>query len=908
MPANEAASGIGIRQPYPGLRTFEPDEALKFYGRETHTAELLRRLSENRFIAVVGNSGSGKSSLVRAGLLPALYRGRLIGATSQWRICIMRPGDAPMKSLAQSLAALKVFSDDDDTVLREVGRSSLGMVRAVRASRFAPGESLLLVVDQFEELFRFVRARKEQDGGAETRLFVASLLEAADLSSAAVYVVLTMRSDFLGDCSRFPGLPEALNRSQYLIPRMTREQVRDAIEKPLRLVDARMSARLVELLLNELGDDTGRLPVLQHALNRTFHEFEKKGAGVNHEIAEIGVDDYAAAGELKGALNAHAEALLDSLRPPGLPGVPASITRFGHAISPSAIERWTERVFRCLTAVEGGLRVRRPTRLDRMFEIVGALDEESQKLVRQVVERYSLPDHAMLVWSGNRLTGDSVIDIVHESLIEHWHRLKRWVAAEADAASLYQDAAQDAVRKRRGAAAKWRGQKLAEAVGYIEKGPWNEAWAQRLPDSGARFSEVKEFVEGEAAAQTAEEEEKKAQVTKERDAERRAKEDAEARASAEGKAREAAEAAARAELRAREAAEMAAAAERKAREEAEVRAAAESRAKEAAESLVKAERRTKRWISAAALLGVAALGFGLAVQFNRTARAKAEKDLLELRNSEAVLRQQITASNDILKQYAGQIAILRDQVDRAKDPTEKRQLQAKLSDLINQDSQVRKQRDSAAAQLSADSRNRTRVNPADGLTYVFIPPGKFLMGCSPGDSECRADEMPHAEPIGNGFWLSQTEVTQAAWEKVRGGNPSYFKSDQLPVEQVDWAQASDYCRTIGGRLPTEKEWEYAARAGAASARYGSLDAVAWYTSNSGGTTHPVGLKLANAFGLYDMLGNVWEWTSDEYAGAKVVRGGSWYYNSRYVRASDRFRLVPSERVNVIGFRCVGEFR
>src|SRR6266852_1179846 len=113
----EVASSMGLRQPYPGLRPFEPDEAMKFYGREIHTAELLRRLSENRFIAVVGSSGSGKSSLIRAGLLPALYRGRLIGATSQWRICIMRPGDAPMESLAISLAERKVFSDNEDALL-----------------------------------------------------------------------------------------------------------------------------------------------------------------------------------------------------------------------------------------------------------------------------------------------------------------------------------------------------------------------------------------------------------------------------------------------------------------------------------------------------------------------------------------------------------------------------------------------------------------------------------------------------------------------------------------------------------------------------------------------------------------------------------------------------------------------
>jgi hypothetical protein len=204
----EPATGIGIIQPYPGLRPFEPDEVLKFYGRETHTAELLRRLSESRFIAVICNSGRGKSSLIRAGLLPALYRGRLIGATSQWRICIMRPGDEPMQSLAASLAARKVSSSDEMAILQEIRRSSLGLVRTVRASQFAPGESLLLIVDQFEELFRYIRERKEQDGGAEARLFVLSLLEAADLSSAPVYVVLTMRSDFLGDCSQSPGLQQ----------------------------------------------------------------------------------------------------------------------------------------------------------------------------------------------------------------------------------------------------------------------------------------------------------------------------------------------------------------------------------------------------------------------------------------------------------------------------------------------------------------------------------------------------------------------------------------------------------------------------------------------------------------------------------------------------------------------------
>jgi len=202
----------------------------------------------------------------------------------------MRPGDAPMKNLGKSLAGQKIFSGDPSAVQKELERSSLGLAGLARKGGLAAGENLLLVVDQFEELFRFCARAEEAGWGAEARLFVASLIEAADLTSAPVYVVLTMRSDFLGDCSQFPGLPEALNRSQYLIPRMTRGQIRDGIEKPLRLTGARMSARLVEQLLNELGDETGQLPVLQHALNRTFHEFEKRGGN-----GEIGIADYAAA-------------------------------------------------------------------------------------------------------------------------------------------------------------------------------------------------------------------------------------------------------------------------------------------------------------------------------------------------------------------------------------------------------------------------------------------------------------------------------------------------------------------------------------------------------------------------------------------------------------------------------------
>ena len=222
---------------------------------------------------------------------------------------------------------------------------------------------------------------------------------------------------------------------------------------------------------------------------------------------------------------------------------------------------------------------------------------------------------------------------------------------------------------------------------------------------------------------------------------------------------------------------------------------------------------------------------------------------------------------------------------------------------------------------------RTRVNSRDRLTYVWIEPGTFHMGCSPGDGDCRKDEMPaHSVTITRGFWMGQTAVTQAAYQRVKGSNPSSLKGDQRPVVDVNWYDAVAYCSAVGMRLPTEAEWEYAARAGSSASRYGDLDLVAWWGGNSGNQLHDVAQKQPNGWGLFDMLGNVWQWTADWYSEnyynqppprdpkgppsgtEKVARGGAFHTRGDFVRLSHRGNggNLPGHVSTVLGFRCSAE--
>ncbi len=260
-----------VTHPYVGLRAFNREESAIFFGREAHTDALLDALAQQQFLAVVGLSGSGKSSLVKCGLIPALEAGYLSGAGTHWHIADFRPGNDPFKNLADALHQQAALPAGLGDTLRNGGAFSLHEYLA--AHPLPKSGKLLLICDQFEELFRY----GEQH--AHAAAFVALLLASSrphtlpdGQSSNGIYLVLTMRSDFLGECAQFIGLAEAINQGLYLTPRLNREQLRLAIEEPALIAGGEADPALVVQLLEDVGNNPDQLPLLQHVLMRLWDD------------------------------------------------------------------------------------------------------------------------------------------------------------------------------------------------------------------------------------------------------------------------------------------------------------------------------------------------------------------------------------------------------------------------------------------------------------------------------------------------------------------------------------------------------------------------------------------------------------------------------------------------------------
>ena len=448
--------------PFPGLRPFGIEESHLFFGREGQSDEVLVKLSENRFVSVLGASGSGKSSLMYCGLIPTLYGGFMTSAGSNWRIVVTRPGGGPIDNLAEALLQknkdYQQLGNEDKlikktitgTVLRS---SSLGLVEAVKQLKSSEKENFLILVDQFEELFRYKKIEAVNSESDESSAFVNLLLEAINQYTEPIYVALTMRSDFIGECAQFPNLTQMINDSHYLIPQMTRDQKRLAIEGPVAVGGGTITGRLSQQLLNDVGDNPDHLPVLQHALMRTWQYWAE-----NHKAGEaMDLGHYNAIGTLKEALSQHANEAYDLL------------SRREKEICEVMFKALTER-----GAENQG--IRRPTKLHTIAKIAGVTEDE----VVNVIDKFREPGRSLLMPPhGVYLTSDSVIDISHESLMRIWDKLRMWLDEESKSAEMYLKLSESAEKYQEGKSGLWQMPDLQLALNWEEENKPTLVWGQR---------------------------------------------------------------------------------------------------------------------------------------------------------------------------------------------------------------------------------------------------------------------------------------------------------------------------------------------------------------------------------------------------------------------------------------------
>jgi WD40 repeat protein/class 3 adenylate cyclase len=378
-----AIPGVVVANPYKGLRPFEEGDALDFFGREELTGQLVERLAETRFLAVVGPSGSGKSSVVRAGLLPALRRGGLPGSDGSV-IAEMLPGTRPLHELEAAL--LRVAVNPPSSLVDQLERDEDGLLDAVKRILPADRSELLLLIDQFEEVFTLV-----EEESVRTH-FLESIQAAVTEPKSRLRVVVTLRADFYDRPLLYPGFAQLLSsRIESVVP-LSADQLERAISGPARRVDVRLEDGLVATMLADVADQPGGLPLLEYALTELF---ERRDGNM------LTLETYRAIGEVSGALGRRAEELYAELDGTG--------------------KETCRQVFLRLVALgEGTEDTRRPV----MRSEIASLDID-QGAVARVIDSFGAS--RLLSFDRDARTGAPTVEVAHEALLTAWGRLRRWI-------------------------------------------------------------------------------------------------------------------------------------------------------------------------------------------------------------------------------------------------------------------------------------------------------------------------------------------------------------------------------------------------------------------------------------------------------------------------------------------------
>lgn len=447
------------KHPYIGLRPFTRDETALFFGREQHTNELIDRLGQQHFVAIIGNSGGGKSSLVKTGLIPKLEAASL---PNGWRIVDMHPGKQPFLALANGLLTalepeLKA-AYTAETLAQRLCQDPLSLHGLLAAHPLPGNTPLLIVCDSFEELFSDVGQGADLMANDFVNLLLASSQPSPGNSGQpphGIYVVITLRADFLGDCAQFAGLAEAINQGLYLLPRLNAQQLCAAIAEPAKVCGGEIEPALISRLVDAAATHPDPLPLLQYLLMRLWDTAADK--------QHITLVDYENLGGLDHALSRHADEAYNTLN--------------------QRQQKLAKLLFSQLTGLDSQKRAtRRPLTLRKLVQLSNKTYKEVVTVLdvfRQSGRSLLVPPISLALTAETDANLNTVIDLSHESLIRHWQPLSAWAQAEAKHAETYRHWLEAAERWQRGEAALLPAPEVDRARAWLDDFKPTVLWAVR---------------------------------------------------------------------------------------------------------------------------------------------------------------------------------------------------------------------------------------------------------------------------------------------------------------------------------------------------------------------------------------------------------------------------------------------
>lgn len=400
-----------LKNPFVGLRAFEIEETHLFFGRKRQIEEIVKKLHETNFAAVIGYSGSGKSSLIKSGIIPELKKKMLFDGKADWKIGLFTPGYNPIDRLVTTLLDTNNLTKDRKEELRpsffeRFVSTNFSIYDALKEIEPEYTGNYLVIVDQFEELFSL--SKKDN----KAALFIQLLLESIKNKQHKIYVILTLRSDFLGSCTEFEGLTEALNKSQYLVPRLTENQYKEAILGPLGVYKYKISDEFLKMLTQSIDSREDQLSVLQHAMMRTIELWKTNNEGKG----DIDTHHYKAIGTMEKALSNHAEEAFEELE--------------------EEEKKVCKKMFQVLVNFDNLQITKNPISFARLLEITAA----ERKDLKRVIDVFRSNSRAFLYPKESvSITDSTIIDISHESLLRLWRRLNIWIKEEMESSKIYKN-------------------------------------------------------------------------------------------------------------------------------------------------------------------------------------------------------------------------------------------------------------------------------------------------------------------------------------------------------------------------------------------------------------------------------------------------------------------------------------